>query len=129
MQVISKNISGTPDRLREVISKSGLSQAKFAQLIGEDLQRLKDVLRGQMKAPLDMLDRVVQHCGADATWLVTGYQIQTGELNLNEKILLSWYRELNVIEAGVMLRAIEGLAQGEALRTKLAASKNKGKPA
>lgn len=129
MQTIPKNISDAPERLREVIAKTGLSQAKFAQLIGEDLQRLKDVLRGQMKAPLDMFDRVVKHCGVDATWLVTGYQIETGELTLKEKILLSWYRELVISEQDVMLRAIEGLARGEALRSKVAADKTKGRAA
>lgn len=129
MQDISKNISDVPSRLRAEIAKTGLSQAKFAEAIGEDLFRLKNVLSGTMEMPTYMLEKVVKHCGADATWLVTGYQIETGELSLKEKILLSWYRELVINEQDVMLRAIEGLARGEALRSKVAADKTKGRAA
>lgn len=126
MQAPSKN-SDTPYRLREVIAKTGLSQAKFAELISEDLFRLKNVLSGTMRMPTDMLGKVVERCGVDATWLLTGWRLEIGELSDTEKIMLGNFRLLNVTEQGVMVRAIVGLAGGEQLRQKVVAAKSERK--
>ena len=110
MQDISKNISGIPARLREVIAKAGLTQAKFAALIDEDLGRLKDVLRGQMRTPADMLQKILARTDVDAVWLVTGQTVDLGELSPAEKVLLSNFRGLAETERDVLRRTVALLA-------------------
>lgn len=110
MQDLPQNISGVPDRLREVIAKSGLSQAKFAVLMDEDLQRLKNVLRGQMRPPVDLIQKILERCDIDGMWFVTGQQLEIGELSPAEKILMSNFRGLSEPEKDVMRRAIALLA-------------------
>lgn len=127
MQDISKNISGAAVRLREVIAKTGLSQAKFASLIDEDVQRLKDVLRGHMKMSGEMIEKIVKHAGVNATWLITGYQLAIGELSETEQIMVANFRLLHEVEQGVMVRAIVGLARAENERRQAAAAKTDGK--
>ncbi len=110
MQDPNENISAIPQRLREVIEGSGLSQAKFALFIDEDLQRLKDVLRGQLRPPTGMIQKVIERCGVDAMWLLSGRTLDIGELSATEKILVENYRSLSVEEMGVMTRVIAQLA-------------------
>jgi len=72
MEELEQKIFGIPDRLRELIAKSGLSQAKFAALIDVDIFQLKNVLSGQMRPPTDLVKKVLERCDVDAMWFVTG---------------------------------------------------------
>jgi transcriptional regulator with XRE-family HTH domain len=110
MQPPKLNISGMPDRLREVIAKTGLSQPKFAESTGIDLGRLKDVLRGQMKPPMDLIQKVVEHCDVDAMWLVSGQRLDLGEMSDTEKVMIANLRLLSASEKAVMIRAVAALA-------------------
>ena len=117
MQPPHENISGLPDRLRKVIAESGLTQPKFAALIGEDLFRIRNVLSGQMKPPADLVQKVLERCEVDAVWLMTGRSLDIGETSPAEKILVENYRALPAAEQGVMQRIIAGLA-AESLKEK-----------
>ena len=119
MQAPFKNISGVPDRLREHIAKLGITQTKFAELLGEPKHRVTDVLRGQIRMPEDMLTKILNRGDIDGTWLLTGQQTMPNEFNDTEKILVAHFRQLSVVEQGVMLRAIAGLARDEAQRSKV----------
>lgn len=128
MQAPFKNISGVSDRLREHIAKLGITQTKFAELLDEPKHRVTDVLRGQIRMPEDMLTKILNRGDIDGTWLLTGQQTMPNEFNDTEKILVAHFRELNVIEQGVMLRAIAGLGRGEAQRSKVLSVISIGKP-
>ena len=110
MQDIAKNISGIPERLRDIVAKSGLSQAKFAEFIDEPKHRLTDVLRGQIRLPSDMLQKILTRTDADAVWLMTGQSVDVGELTPAEKITISNLRGCSEAERDVFRRAIAALA-------------------
>lgn len=121
MQDLEQNISGIPIRLREVIAKSGLSQAKFAALIDEDLFRLKNVLSGQMRPPADLIQKILERCNVDGMWFVTGSKLEVGELSYANKVMVANLEQLSPTEQDVFRRSIAALAA--------ARSKSKGKAA
>ena len=114
MQDIERGIAGIPDRLREVIAKTGLSQPKFAALIEEDLERLKNVLNGKMRAPADLVGKVIDRCEVDAMWFLSGRELDIGALTPIEKILIENLRCLSAEERSVMTRCIAQLASERA---------------
>lgn len=123
MQQIEAQLSGVPDRLRDVIARSGLSQAKFAEFIGEDLQRLKDVLRGQTRPPAELVAKVIDKCSVDAMWFLSGRELDVGELSPTEKILIENYRALGATEREVLTRCIAMFASEAHERQKRDAAK------
>lgn len=60
-----------PDRLREVIAARGLTIDGFATLLGEKLQRVKDVLRGKQRLPESMAAAMARE-GFDVNYVLTG---------------------------------------------------------
>ncbi|MFN9279396.1 MAG: helix-turn-helix domain-containing protein [Betaproteobacteria bacterium] len=106
----SDDDAGVPQRLRAVIAESGMSQAKFAAHVGIDLYRLKDVLRGQTRPPLDLLQNVIERCNVDSTWLFTGMKLDVGETSTIEKVLIANFRLLKPVEQDVLARAVAALA-------------------
>jgi len=117
MQDLEDPLSGIPTRLRQVIEKSGLSQAKFAKLLDEDLQRLKNVLRGQIRPPSDLVKKVIERCQVDAMWFLSGRELDIGELTPLEKILIENLRSLSEEERTVMTRSIAQLANERAKKS------------
>lgn len=59
-----------PERLRQVIGDSTIDE--FAQVIEDSPQRVKDVLRGKQKPPMDFLVRIQVRLGVDLNWLLVG---------------------------------------------------------
>ena len=108
---------GIPARLREVIAKSGLSQAKFAALVEEPLHRLTDVLRGQIRPSSELVRKVIERCQVDAMWFLSGQSLDIGEMSPTEKILIENCRSLSAEERGVMTRVIAQLAAARAKST------------
>ncbi|MDP1655704.1 MAG: helix-turn-helix transcriptional regulator [Hylemonella sp.] len=117
MQAPTENLSGIPDRLREVIAKTGLSQAKFAALIDVELQKLKDVLRGHIRPPADLVQKVIERCQVDAMWFLSGRELDIGALTPLEKILIENLRSLSDEERTVMTRSIAQLANERAKKS------------
>ncbi len=115
-----------PARLREVIYRSGLSQTKFAILIGFELQKLKDVLRGQVRPSLDLIQRVVGATGVESDWLLLGRIGDAGELSPTEQLLIDDFRALPSTDRAFVKRLVELMAQDD-LAKRL--SKNGGLPA
>lgn len=113
MQDLSENISGIPDRLREVIAKSKLSRAKFAQLIDEPTHRLTDVLRGQIRPPSEMVQKILERCDVDGMWFVTGQSVELGEISYTNKVMLSNFELLSPAEQDVFRRSISLLASAK----------------
>jgi transcriptional regulator with XRE-family HTH domain len=106
----SEDDAGVPQRLRAVIAESGMSQAKFAAHVGIDLDRLKNVLRGQTRPPFDLLQSVIERCNVDSTWLFTGMKLDLGETSTIEKVLIANFRLLKPVEQDVLARAVAALA-------------------
>lgn len=121
MQQLPENISGIPDRLSSVIKKSGLSRAKFAALIEEPAHRLTDVLRGQIRPPAGMIQKILERCDVDGMWFVTGSNLEVGELSYANKVMMANFDLLSPVEQDVFRRSIAALAA--------ARSKSKGKAA
>jgi transcriptional regulator with XRE-family HTH domain len=113
MQDFPKNIFGITDRLREVIAKTGLSQAKFAKLIDEDLFRLKNVLSGQVRPPADMIQKILARCDVDGLWFMTGSTLEVGELSYANKVMQANFDLLSPTEQDVFRRAIAALANAQ----------------
>lgn len=65
-------MSGIARRIKELREGLGISQEDFAQKIGEKVQRLKDVERGQQRPPADFIANVVEQFHVDADWILTG---------------------------------------------------------
>lgn len=93
-----------------MISKTGLSQPKFAALLDEDLERLKNVLNGKIRPPADLVRKVIERCQVDAMWFLSGRELDIGELAPIEKILIANLRRLSAAERTVMTRCIAQLA-------------------
>lgn len=110
MQDLTAEIAGIPERLREVIAKSGLSQAKFAALIEEPPHRLTDVLRGQIRPSSELVRKVIERCQVDVMWFLSGRELDIGALTPMEKILIENLRNLSADQRKVMTQCIAQLA-------------------
>ncbi|MCL1960329.1 MAG: helix-turn-helix transcriptional regulator [Desulfovibrionaceae bacterium] len=111
MQDLPQGIAGIPDRLREVIGQSGLSQTKFADAIGVPPQQLKDVLRGQIKPPSHLVTAVASTFDVDVMWLLSGRSLDVGELAPLEKILIENYRSLSETDKNAARRLVAAMAE------------------
>lgn len=65
-------MSSIPNRVRETIRTSGLSQREFAQRIGLDDSKLSKSLSGARRFSSLDLARIADLCGVTVDWLVTG---------------------------------------------------------
>jgi hypothetical protein len=80
------------DRLRSVIGETKIDE--FAELIGEPVHRVKDVLRNKQRPPFDMLVKLRTIQGVDLNWLAVGDGVTGPVLATQEATLLARYREL-----------------------------------
>ena len=102
-----------PERLRELIEDLGLTQTAFAKQIDIELQKLKDVLRGKVRPPIGLIQRVVEVTGVEADWLLLGRAGDPGELNPAERSLLDDYRSLPSTDRAFVNRLVELLARDD----------------
>ena len=66
------DVENIPRRLREELKLRGLTLAEAARRAGEEKsQRLKDVVSGKQKCPIDLLARLIP-LGVDAQYILTG---------------------------------------------------------
>lgn len=65
-------MSSIPDRVREVLRTSGLSQHAFAERIGLDDSKLSKSLSGARRFSSLDLARTSELCGVTVDWLITG---------------------------------------------------------
>lgn len=68
-------MSSIPDRVREVIRTSGLSQHAFGQRIGLDDSKLSKSLSGARRFSSLDLARISELCGVTVDWLITGEEL------------------------------------------------------
>lgn len=64
----------TPDRVRDLIRESGLTQHEFAQRIGLDDSKLSKALGGSRRFSSLDLARIAELCTVTVDWLITGDQ-------------------------------------------------------
>lgn len=57
-------------KIRQVIELNKITIDEFAERIGEKPTRLKDVLRGKQRPPLEMIQSIVEKFQVDANWLI-----------------------------------------------------------
>lgn len=69
-------MSSIPDRVREMIQESGLSQREFGLHIGLDDSKLSKSLRGTRRFSSVDLARIAELCNVTVDWLVTGDDTQ-----------------------------------------------------
>ena len=65
-------MSSTPDRVRTLISESGLTQHDFAQQVGLDDSKLSKALGGSRRFSSLDLARIADLCKVTVDWLITG---------------------------------------------------------
>ena len=58
------------EKIRQVIEFNKITLDEFAEKIGEKPTRLKDVLRGKQRPPLEMIQSIVENFQIDANWLI-----------------------------------------------------------
>ena len=58
------------EKIRQVIEFNKITLDGFAEKIGEKPTRLKDVLRGKQRPPLEMIQSIVENFQIDANWLI-----------------------------------------------------------
>lgn len=86
-------------RLRAEIARCGLSMAAASRAAGESgPQRLKDVIAGRQKCPIELLARLAPS-GVDLIYVLTGEESAnrptSAALPLDEEMLLDAYRGLS----------------------------------
>ena len=58
------------EKIRQIIESNKITLDEFAEKIGEKPTRLKDVLRGKQRPPLEMIQSIVEKFQIDANWLI-----------------------------------------------------------
>lgn len=111
----------TPEeRLKEAITERGLTLDAFAQLLGQKLQRVKDVLRGKQRLPQDMIEGLYRH-GFDVSHILTGKseQERRGSVEAALRAIADATREAMALELDARKRELVrdvliGVKQGNA---------------
>lgn len=60
------------ENIRSLAKELNLTNAEFADKIGEKPSRLTDVLNGKQRPPFDMVEKILESFNVDANWLITG---------------------------------------------------------
>ena len=108
------------DRIKLIFNNLKEKQQSFAKKVGVSQSFLSKVLRGECKAPTDMLNGILKtYPNINARWLITGegsmYQqpqaesqsaenVQTPKLTKREKDMLMIFRELPEMEQDEILQ-------------------------
>lgn len=81
------------DRIRQVIELNKITLDEFAERIGEKPTRLKDVLRGKQRPPLEMIQSIVEKFQIDANWLINidGNFHQSGKADKEDYAYIPMY--------------------------------------
>ncbi|PSK91381.1 TetR family transcriptional regulator [Murinocardiopsis flavida] len=66
-------LPGLPERVRDVISRSGRTQRAFAAVIGIDPTKLSKALKGVRRFTAAELIRIADHAGVTVNWLLNGH--------------------------------------------------------
>ncbi|MCY1296601.1 hypothetical protein D9M68_435540 [compost metagenome] len=105
------SVDQIPLRLREEIERVGLSMAAASRAAGESSpQRLKDVMAGKQKCPVDLLARL-STAGVDLIYVMTGERWSsnralTPDLPPDEQLVLDGYRALPAAKKKQLLSSL-----------------------
>ncbi len=81
------------EKIRQVIEFNKITLDEFAEKIGEKPTRLKDVLRGKQRPPLEMIQSIVEIFQIDANWLIgkgRNFHLE-GEIDKDEYAYIPMY--------------------------------------
>lgn len=81
------------EKIRQVIEFNRITIDEFAEKIGEKPTRLKDVLRGKQRPPLEMIQSIVEIFQIDANWLIgkgRNFHLE-GEIDKDEYAYIPMY--------------------------------------
>lgn len=81
------------EKIRQVIEFNKITIDEFAEKIGEKPTRLKDVLRGKQRPPLEMIQSIVEIFQIDANWLIgkgRNFHLE-GEIDKDEYAYIPMY--------------------------------------
>nr|DAS37122.1 MAG TPA: Repressor protein CI [Caudoviricetes sp.] len=81
------------EKIRQVIEFNKITIDEFAEKIGEKPTRLKDVLRGKQRPPLEMIQSIVEIFQIDANWLIgkgKNFHLE-GEIDKDEYAYIPMY--------------------------------------
>lgn len=101
------------EKLRQLLDEKHVKPATFANAIGLKTSTIDDILKGKtndLNIGVDKVLRMAQWLGVTVEEL---YERDTPELTVQEKHLLSYYRELNEEGREIALNVIIGLVAGE----------------
>lgn len=60
------------ENIRLLAKENNLTNAEFAEKIGEKPSRLTDVLNGKQRPPFDIVEKILEVFDVDANWLIMG---------------------------------------------------------
>ena len=81
------------EKIRQVIEFNKITLDEFAEKIGEKPTRLKDVLRGKQRPPLEMIQSIVEIFQIDENWLIgkgRNFHLE-GEIDKDEYAYIPMY--------------------------------------
>lgn len=100
-----------PVRLRSEIDRMGLSLAAASRAAGESSpQRLKDVMSGKQKCPVELIARLAG-TGVDLIYVLTGERwdsngVGSQQMPADEQLLLDAYRGLSAVKKKQLLASL-----------------------
>ena len=85
------------ENIRFLAKKYNLTNAEFAEKIGEKPSRLTDVLNEKQRPPFDIVEKILEIFSVDANWLITGKKNNSIEGNaFNEEFVLVPFYDVEI---------------------------------
>lgn len=118
----TNSVENISDRLREEILRLGLTLAAAARAAGESTpQRIKDVVSGKQRCPVDLLARM-DGIGVDIFYVITGRRqdgdgLVDGTLGNDERALLAAFRSSSASGKRALKAMGEALVEGASRNT------------
>lgn len=97
-------------RLREERLRLGLSQAKFAELMGKKSLAVLRYEKGERSLSLDDLD-MLHRAGVDIWFLITGQRTGVVPLPESEQEILKLFHQVEPSQRGTLLTLVRNFAQ------------------
>ena len=102
------------ERIFGILAQKGLSQKEFSKNIDVNEKTVSAWKKNNSLPPVDKISKISECLGASITYLITGEENETGiSLDDDEKILLSYFRELNDKDKGIVLGEAKLLSKKE----------------
>ena len=102
------------ERIFSILAQKGLSQKEFSNNIEVNEKTVSAWKKNNSLPPVDKISKISEFLGVSITYLITGEENETGiSLDNDEELLLSYFRELNEKDKGIVLGEAKLLSKKE----------------